>query len=253
MNVYEPAPTAGDENVARLLDQAYDPPAVPSEFADRVRQRLLDVAAERRTSMASTLPYRAPKTTCRFARVAAAAALLASIAAGFQFLSPKSETAGSRVAPEPDERRLPGPRPRGVVADVVNPGTELATKPGERRRVVLRDGSVLFLNADTVVRYDADRRITLKQGEVFVEVAPRSADKVGATFVVQTPNRAVTALGTKFVVKADGRGTNVAVTQGKVKVSDFDGVLSAGQQLLAGTSEAAPAPRASFLLDWARN
>src|SRR5262249_51819299 len=89
--------------------------------------------------------------------------------------------------------------------------------------------------------------------EVFLEVAPRQQEADGATFVVQTPKRDVAALGTKFAVRADGAGTGVLVTQGKVKVSGFDGLVVSGQQLPPDTGEPAPAPRASHLLDWTRD
>src|SRR5437764_151759 len=89
MNAYDPAPNPGDDNVARLLDQAYDPPAVPADFAERVRQRMLAVAAERQPPATPRRPAWLPR---RFARVAAAAALLGCIAAGFQFLAPKSKS-----------------------------------------------------------------------------------------------------------------------------------------------------------------
>jgi hypothetical protein len=39
--------TFGDDNVVRLLGQAYDPPAPPVAFAERVQARLLQRAAER--------------------------------------------------------------------------------------------------------------------------------------------------------------------------------------------------------------
>ncbi len=277
MNAYDPSsaapPHPGDDNVVRLLDQSYDPPAVPAEFADRVRQRMLAVAAVGRISNPShdsvgriSNPSSTPRRPSIFPRrvawVAAAAALLASIAAGFQFFSNHRDAGdGSSVRSRShedgpgalDRRTTARPRPVTPAVPVLLPGQSLATNAKERRRVQLPDGSALYLNENTAVRCDAERKITLKRGEVFVEVEPRPSSNTDATFVVQTPKRDVTALGTKFIVRADDAGTNVAVTQGKVKVSDFDGVLSAGQQLLADTTKISIAPRASFLLEWARD
>src|SRR4029077_3912267 len=60
-------------------------------------------------------------------------------------------------------------------------------------------------------------------------------------------------LGTKFAVRAENNGTGVVVTQGKVKVSGPDQVISAGQQLTPGTDQVAVAPRSSHILDWTRD
>ncbi len=73
-----------------------------------------------------------------------------------------------------------------------------------------------------------------------------------APFIVSTPQRQVTALGTRFAVRHDPGGTAVAVTQGRVRVSGFAGELDAGRQLLPGADAPAAIPRASHLLDWTR-
>src|SRR5207253_3185179 len=96
-------------------------------------------------------------------------------------------------------------------------GETLSTKQGERRRVALPDGSILYLNEKTTVQFDAERHLRLSTGEVFIEVSPREQGSEAATFVVQTPRREVSALGTRFAVQADAGGTGVVVTQGKVK------------------------------------
>ncbi len=119
--------------------------------------------------------------------------------------------------------------------------------------MALPDGSVLSVNQNTAVHYDALRHLTLKAGEIFVEVAPHLADRVSSLFTVATPHRAIRAVGTKFLVRANADGTGVAVTQGQVHVSDWDGLLSAGQQLAARESAVTPTPRLSYLLDWTRD
>jgi ferric-dicitrate binding protein FerR (iron transport regulator)/tetratricopeptide (TPR) repeat protein len=248
----------GDENVARLLGQAYEPQDVPAEFARRVHGRMQAAAAE---AARQRLPLPLPRprdgsVPRRLAWVAGMAAMLGCIAVGLQF-GPWTQTPTAHVAHTPSPavqqpvpaRLTAAPRPAVGEAETLTPGVTLATRAGERRRVLLSDGSVLFVNQNTRLHLDADRRVTLHQGEVFVEVAPRAPE----TFVVQTPKRAVTALGTKFVVRADEAGTGVVVTQGKVKVSDWGGVLVAGERLPAGATRAEPAPRFSHLLDWARD
>src|SRR5262249_18438765 len=101
----------------------------------------------------------------------------------------------------------------------------------------------------TTARYTKARRIELSAGEVYVEVAPRNE----APFVVQTPNRAVTALGTHFAVQAAAEGAGVVVTQGKVKVSGINEAVRTGQQREPGAEIVAPSPRTSHVLDWTRD
>jgi tetratricopeptide (TPR) repeat protein len=92
------------------------------------------------------------------------------------------------------------------------------------------------------------------RGEVFVEVAPGPAGKTANAFVVQTPQRLLSARGTRFVVRVNGSGTGVVVTQGKVHLGGSDSVLSAGQELRpgGGGKDVHPARRVSHLLAWTR-
>ena len=241
--------TPGDENVARLLGQAYDPPPVSAEFAQRVQARLLAVAGEmaRRRTPASPVPrFR------RLAALAGVAALLGILALSLRLLprppapsTPDHPTLFARptiAAPAPAPTRVP----------TLSPGQMLATGAGERRRVSLPDGSVLSLNQNTTVHYDALRRLTLKAGEIFVEVAPLVAEKASSVFTVATSHRDIQSIGTKFLVRTDSDGTGVMVTQGQVHLSDGKRVVSAGQQLAPKASDITPAPRGSYLLDWMR-
>lgn len=141
-------------------------------------------------------------------------------------------------------KRLAGSRPEQVVI-----GDSITTTRGERRRVELPDKSVLYLNEKTSVKVDADRRILVETGEVFIEVSPAVAHH-GNSFVVATPGREVTALGTKFAVKVNATGTDVAVTHGKVKIAGVERMLLAGQQIQG--NEFSPLPRASQALYWMR-
>jgi ferric-dicitrate binding protein FerR (iron transport regulator) len=242
--------TPGDENVARLLSQAYNPPPVSAEFAERVQARLLAVASEMARHRTPAPPVR------RFRRLAALAGVAALL--GFLALS-------LRLMPRPPAPSTPGhtalfdrptvaaPAPAPVRVPALAPGQMLATRAGERRRVSLPDGSRLSLNQNTTVHYDALRRLTLKTGEIFVEVAPLVAAKASSLFTVATPHREIQSSETKFLVRADAEGTGVAVTQGQVRLSDGDRVLSTGQQVAPRASDATPAPRSSYLLDWMRD
>lgn len=97
------------------------------------------------------------------------------------------------------------------------PEQNLATEVGGRRMATLADGSAIELNADTRVRTRLDgqgREVWLDQGEAYFEVA----HDPGRPFVVHAGSRAVTVLGTRFLVKRIGDRVTVAVRDGKVKV-----------------------------------
>lgn len=141
-------------------------------------------------------------------------------------------------------------------------GQVIATGPREKRRVTLPDGSILSINEASRVTVTSARRVRLDQGEVFVEVVPvahRPRDGQVATadrFVVETPTRSVTALGTKFVVQAQPHETRVVVTQGKVQVSGVKAALPAGQELTIddeGAVDVRPAKRTSYVVDWVKD
>jgi ferric-dicitrate binding protein FerR (iron transport regulator) len=144
------------------------------------------------------------------------------------------------------------PRPAAAPADPLAVGNSIQTGVGERRRVTLPDGSILYINANTTAQLDTDRHLILSSGEVFLDVAPRSTNAKSVNFVVQTPSREVRALGTKFAVKAEANQTGVVVTQGKVQVSGLDDPIVAGQQVAPGETTPMPSPRASHLLDWTK-
>jgi tetratricopeptide (TPR) repeat protein len=152
----------------------------------------------------------------------------------------------------PDDTLRPWPRPSTRAAERVPVGKTVRTKAGERRRLLLPDGSTVYLNENTALAVETERQLNLTEGEIFVEVAPRRPGSADARFLVRTPNREVVALGTKFDVRAGQAGTGVVVTQGKVRVSGLDGILAAGQQLLPGAG-LLPAPRSTHVLDWARD
>ena len=65
--------------------------------------------------------------------------------------------------------------------------------------------------------------------------------------LVTTPDRQITALGTKFNVRLTGEGTSVAVTQGKVRVSGTQLPIYAGQQLAPHAGKPSEGKRAPSL------
>ena len=68
----------------------------------------------------------------------------------------------------------------------------IRTQAGQRRRVALADGSILYVNQNTAVSIDGLRRVSLATGEVYLEVSPRQPGAVqptvqDPTFLVKTP------------------------------------------------------------------
>jgi transmembrane sensor len=110
------------------------------------------------------------------------------------------------------------------------------TEVGERRELMLADGTHLWLNTDTAldVAYSAAlRRIALHGGEVLVTSGPDAASPARA-LVVDVPQGRLTALGTRFAVRhLDEGAVRLTVYEGAVEARASGGghslVLPAGQ------------------------
>lgn len=108
------------------------------------------------------------------------------------------------------------------------------TVTGESREVQLADGSRVRLNTATAisVKFDAKRRlIVLHEGEVLVESAP-DPQPMYRPLLVETSQGLMQALGTRFVVRTDGRDTRLSVLDGAVKV--LPALLTASPVVQAG-------------------
>ena len=104
------------------------------------------------------------------------------------------------------------------------------TATGERREVVLDDGSVLSLNTGSAVnvRFDDKRRlIELLAGEILVSSGHGAGS--AAPLVVATREGLVRALGTRFVVRQQDGVSTVEVFESAVEIRPRD---SAGAPLL---------------------
>ncbi len=109
---------------------------------------------------------------------------------------------------------------RGQLAGAL---ADLRTGTGERRSLVLEDGTHLQLNTATAVdlRFSAgERRIVLREGEILVATA---ADALGRPLVVESPAGTLVPLGTRFTVRhvadeADCSPTRLAVIEGAVRI-----------------------------------
>jgi len=98
---------------------------------------------------------------------------------------------------------------------------EISTGAGQQSKVSLPDGSLVWLNAETVVKYQPDkgkRKVSLT-GEAYFEVK-HSADY---PFVVETGGTKIKVLGTKFNVShyRGSRITETSLLSGKITMS-FD-------------------------------
>ena len=110
----------------------------------------------------------------------------------------------------------------------------IATAIGERRHLVLADGSELDINAGSRIRTDYSwfsRRIEVESGEAVFKVAP---DKL-RPFEVRAANGVMRDIGTTFDVANENGRVSVGVIEGKVEVR-LDGrangiLLKGGEQL----------------------
>jgi len=120
--------------------------------------------------------------------------------------------------------------------------TGYTTGIGEQRVLSLDDGSRVTLNTSSqvVVHYSQrERRIDLKQGEVFFEVA-KNADR---PFIVTAGNHEVRAIGTDFMVRRDKQRLAITLVEGKVAVSPLaDPLVSGSQNEEISTSVPEPQP-----------
>jgi transmembrane sensor len=95
------------------------------------------------------------------------------------------------------------------------------TIAGERRHLVLKDGSKITINTASNLRVKAMdgselRKVYLDKGEALFKV---SSDK-SRPFIVETPSGSVRVLGTTFTVSAEAGKMRVTVTEGRVALLD---------------------------------
>lgn len=92
------------------------------------------------------------------------------------------------------------------------------TSIGEQRTIELDDGSTVQLNTNSVVEvaYSNDiRQLRLLRGEAYFDVAHNKS----RPFVVQAGSGNIEAVGTAFAIQLEQSSVEVAVTEGRVKVT----------------------------------
>ncbi len=104
------------------------------------------------------------------------------------------------------------------------------TEVGESKNLTLSDGSELKLNTNTeiLVEYSSGfRKVEIVRGEVYFDIAKN----IDRPFIAVTADGNITAVGTAFNIQlSQFGGTEVSVTEGKVKVDNFSGLNSISSQ-----------------------
>lgn len=136
------------------------------------------------------------------------------------------------------------------------------TATGERRPIVLTDGTRVHLNTATAldVDYGSEQRLLrLRRGEILIDTAPdsRLADGLPARpLLVETVQGSVRALGTRFIVRQHDNHTRVNVYTGAVEIRpaaapDRSLRLNAGEQArFTAIDPGQPAEADPHTTDW---
>jgi ferric-dicitrate binding protein FerR (iron transport regulator) len=139
-----------------------------------------------------------PKSTSRKKAILIGLFSIAAIAAAFYFFQPFSEP----PAPPVDIK------------------SEVSTRPGSRTKLVLPDGSTVWLNAGSKLTYSKnfgtnDRSVSLS-GEAFFDVVSNAE----VPFEITTPTMHVKVLGTAFNVKSypSEKTSETTVIRGRVEI-----------------------------------
>lgn len=159
------------------------------------------LTALRQAALATPAPRR------RWIPAAAGAGLAASLAAAALLLPGQL---GRTDAPG-------GPATDIAGTDAAPAVARLATAKGERRTIVLPDGTRVTLNTDTALALaytSGNRHVRLLRGQALFEVAKDAS----RPFSVEAAGRRVTALGTVFEVRLDPGRMKVVLVEGRVVV-----------------------------------
>ena len=243
-----------ESNVARLLGQ---PGAEAPKLDPARRTQMLKDLLRRREELANEAPSRpagSPSPPGLLANMAKLAAVILVAGLGLWAVSRWDQE-------KPEEDLVKASPPVAKVTEVPEPdlipGTIEQLDSVTRHR--LPDGTVLIVKPGTQYVAAADREVTLHSGALYCIVAKDLEEP----FRVITAGGEAVALGTRFMVEtapvAAGREegeawhTRVAVAQGKVRFASEE--VSAGEECLQVSGEKprrGPAPRLSYLVNWAR-
>ncbi|MCD0486832.1 FecR domain-containing protein [Pedobacter sp. MC2016-14] len=123
----------------------------------------------------------------------------------------------------------------------------LSTARGEMYQVVLPDGSKVWLNASSSLKYPSsftsvkERRVELV-GEAYFEISKvfRKGQKERLPFMVVTKGQSVEVLGTHFNINsyADEPNTKTTLLEGSIRVNPSDVILKPGEQAVVSKTGA---------------
>lgn len=133
---------------------------------------------------------------------------------------------------------------------------DISTRPGEVRELRLEDGSLLTLNGDSALDWqfvDGRREVRLYHGEADFQVA----HDLRRPFTVSAGEAHIRVTGTRFDVRLDPEGADLAVSEGRVLASSEGRAplpVVAGQQVQwrGGELQAPQALDARQRLAWQR-
>ena len=111
--------------------------------------------------------------------------------------------------------------------DELFPGDKLTMRSGLIELAYRESGVHALATAPLVLEVDSTMQVNLAKGEMKLVVPPQ-----GIGFVVDTPERKITDLGTSFVVKANESGSRVLVLDGQIAINGEDG--NDEQRMFAG-------------------
>jgi ferric-dicitrate binding protein FerR (iron transport regulator) len=195
--------TEGEDQMGSMIEETWKEENPATKNRTRDRKNISKTAGfVDPTPINPKIHTRKPRLLKMWFGMAAAVVLL--FAFGFALFSSKS---------------TPEEAPVAQVAQV--PLLTKTTARGQRKLVVLPDGSRVTLNADSRIEYSPDfktNRVIQLEGEAFFDVVKDPAHP----FSVISHHLTTTALGTSFNIKAYGEDAPIQVTlaTGKVKVED---------------------------------
>lgn len=107
----------------------------------------------------------------------------------------------------------------------------LSTPRGGEYKIVLVDGTKVWLNTKSTLRFfanapDKERKVWL-QGEAYFEVAHNKMKP----FRIYTEQQEIKVLGTKFNIRASHQSGQTTLLEGKVSINNESIILAPGQQL----------------------
>ncbi len=191
-----------------------------------------------------------PSPSRRVAWWAAAAGLMSLAVVGAWYWSASRPVFVARVAAVSGAVKLSGARVDTPAADsAVLSGESLETRSG---RIALAFGALsLRVDRDTRLRLDAPDRVTLVEGNVYVDSGGVNAS---TALGIVTPAGDVRHIGTQFLVSVAGGVTRVQVREGRVTLGTTDGAaheVSAGERLdVDGARARLMSTRVSHGVDW---